>query len=149
MAIGFSRSNVPGKLIIGNNSRAYPLLRPAVFLQIKRGLRLLLAGLETCSIFPKKCFRTRWPTTRSSAGRSVPHSDLRIYQEWARAVLSREFSKPRSNVTQFLDQILLTATTKCAAHFSTVIESTCIVLVLASNVPITPTFLPINFSGVF
>ena len=79
----------------------------------------------------------------------MPHSDMRIYQEWARAVLSREFSKPGSNVTQFLDQILRAATTKCATHFSTVIESTCIVLVLASKVPITLTFLPINFSGVF
>jgi PAS domain-containing protein len=60
-----------------------------------------------------------------------------------------EFSRPRSIVTQFFDPILRTATAKSAAHFSAVIESTCIVLVLASRVPITLTFFPMNFAGVF
>ena len=35
-----------------------------------------------------------------------------------------------------------------AAHFAAVIESTWIVLVLASSVPMTLTFCPANFSGV-
>src|SRR5206468_12742616 len=34
------------------------------------------------------------------------------------------------------------------AHFAAVIESTWIVLVLASSVPVTVTFFPANFSGV-
>lgn len=78
-----------------------------------------------------------------------PDSNLRIYQGLARAKVSSEFSKTSSIVTQFLDLILRTATAKCAAHFSTVIESTWIVLVLAFRVPITLTFFPMNFSGVF
>jgi hypothetical protein len=69
------------------------------------------------------------------------------YQELAYANASPQFSNPRSNVTQFFDRILRTAPTECEAHFSAVIESTCIVLVLASRVPITFTFFPTNFSG--
>jgi hypothetical protein len=78
-----------------------------------------------------------------------PHSDLRIHQELARANVSGEFRRPRSIVTQIFDPILRAATAKCAPHFSTVIVSTCIVLVLASRVPVTLTFFPMNFSGVF
>jgi len=76
-------------------------------------------------------------------------SEWRILQELARANVFGEFSRPRSIVAQFFDPILRTATAKCAAHFSSVIESTCIALVLASRVPITLTFFPMNFSGVF
>ena len=36
-----------------------------------------------------------------------------------------------------------------APHFAAAIESTCIVLVFASSVPVTFTFLAANFSGVF
>jgi hypothetical protein len=70
------------------------------------------------------------------------------YREWAYADLSPGFSKLRSNVTRLVDQILRTAPTNYAAHFATVIESTWIVLVLVSSVPVTFTFCPANFSGV-
>lgn len=73
---------------------------------------------------------------------------LGIYQELARAVVFREFSKPGLSVTELFDQILRTTTIKYATHFSTAIESTCIVLVLAFRVPITFTFFPTIFSGV-
>lgn len=36
-----------------------------------------------------------------------------------------------------------------APYFAAVIEATCIVLVFASSVPVTVTFLAANFSGVF
>ena len=64
------------------------------------------------------------------------------------ATPSNRLRKPRSIVVQFFDQILRGATTRRAAHFSAVIESTWIVLVLVSSVPITFTFSPTNFSGV-
>lgn len=75
-------------------------------------------------------------------------SGLGICQELARAVVFREFSKPGLSVTELFDQIPSTATFKYATHFPAAIESTCIVLVLSSRVPITFTFLPTNFSGV-
>ena len=40
-------------------------------------------------------------------------------------------------------------TAKSATHFAAVIESTWIVLVLSSSVPMTLTFCAANFSGVF
>ena len=49
---------------------------------------------------------------------------------------------------RFFDQILRTEPTKYAAHFAAVIESTWIVLVLLSSVPMTLTFCAANFSGV-
>jgi hypothetical protein len=77
-----------------------------------------------------------------------PHSDQVTDQEWAHADASLELGKLRSTVTQFFDQILRTSPTKYAAHFAAVIESTWIVLVLVSSVPMTFTFCPANFSGV-
>ena len=38
---------------------------------------------------------------------------------------------------------------KCPAYFAATIESTWIVFVFASSVPVTVTFLAANFSGVF
>ena len=38
---------------------------------------------------------------------------------------------------------------KCPPYFAATIESTCIVLLFASSVPVTVTFLAANFSGVF
>src|SRR5260370_13175972 len=78
--------------------------------------------------------------------RSGQHSDLVDYQEWAHVNASPEFSKLRLNVTQLLDQILLSASSKYAAHFAAVIESTCILLVFVFSVPMTLTFFPANFS---
>ena len=71
-----------------------------------------------------------------------------FYQALAHANSIAECRKLRSNVTQFFNQILRTAPTKYAAHFAAVIESTWIVLVLVSSVPMTLTFCPANFSGV-
>jgi len=56
--------------------------------------------------------------------------------------------RPIDGSPQHYYQILCTAPAKCAAHFPAVIESTCIVLVLAFRVPVTLTFFPTNFSGV-
>lgn len=78
----------------------------------------------------------------------VYRQDSLSYQVRSQANSTPEFSKLRSNVTQFFNQIQRTAPAKYAAHFATVIESTWIVLVLVSSVPMTLTFCPANFSGV-
>jgi len=56
--------------------------------------------------------------------------------------------RPIDGSPQHYYQIPCTAPAKCAAHFSAVIESTCIVLVLVFRVPVTLTSLPTNFPGV-
>jgi hypothetical protein len=51
-----------------------------------------------------------------------------------------------ATLTEFFYQDFRATTIECAAYFSTVIESTWIVLVLAFRVPTTLTFFATNFS---
>ena len=60
-----------------------------------------------------------------------------------------KYEESRARIDHWAPPRAPSAPAKCVAHFAAVIESTWIVLVLASSVPATITFFATNFSGVF